>query len=225
MVSFFGGSLAKRLGLAMRETNPPFSVDLLATVSGGGLLDHDPQGVRYSNQISLDSVKTSDYVVIWVGTNDFFAHKKNGNHWTDIHLFQNRDQRRQFSQKLNDFLSEFTGKCVWILGLIPRYLNITCCDDHTLDEDTQTRIHAMVKRVNIDISRKAKYFTEINLFKKVVFVNPDVLGETGPVDWMTALSNDSIHLTDEMNNTIAQEMRNIISGELFTQDSVSQPVV
>ena len=218
VVSFFGGSLAKRLGIAIRETNPTFSVDLSATVSGGGLLDEDQKGLRFSRQISLDSLKSSDYVVIWVGTNDFFSHQKDGHHITDIHLFQNNNQRKQFRRKLDDFLSEFSGKCVFILGLIPRYLNISCCDDHHLGEDIVNQILSLVKRVNMEISQKANYFSNTDLSKKVVFVNPVDLGETPPVDWTTALSNDSIHLTNEMNNTMAQQMRNIITGQLFTQD-------
>lgn len=220
VISFAGGSLARRLGLSVQDATTSFSVDASHAVAGGGLLNPDQEGKRYSKTISLDSLKDVDHVVLWVGTNDLFAHQKEGKHVTDITLFKNKGNRNQFSKKLSEFLISYNGKTVWIVGLIPRYLNISCCDKHKVGEDTKTEVLNLVKVVNIDISRKANYFSKNG--KNVSFVNPEELANTSSLDWTTALDRDSIHLTREMNETFADNMRKIISAHLDKQQCLTE---
>ena len=53
VISFAGGSLARRLGLSVQDATTSFSVDASHAVAGGGLLNPDQEGKRYSKTISL----------------------------------------------------------------------------------------------------------------------------------------------------------------------------
>ena len=162
LVTFVGGSVARRLGDAVSSSGQ-VSVKNEA-VSGGGLLRPNADGSRHCQPIDLMKYVNDDFVVIQVGGNDFFSHSKSGKHITTVRVFTDSRSRKHFTNAIHEFLTKFAGRAVFIIGLFPswetvqwfpgcrqaselkqcaRYLH-NCCEQHKLDEKTMTDIEKIV---------------------------------------------------------------------------------
>ena len=211
-VHFAGGSLAKRLGMAVHNRKPVFQIDTSEAVSGGGILE--PTDGRNNVLIKMKNLQDVQNLVLWVGTNDFFSHTKVENHTTSFKIYSNRGQRNQFLKQLDELLENFSGENVWIIGLIPRYVNISCCEDHQPDQVMINRITEFTKTINIELSKKANYFRRNN--KSVTYINPEDLAcQNSSIDWKAALAKDSIHLSNSINSECAKKIIQLISNHLI----------
>ena len=211
-VHFAGGSLAKRLGMAVHKRKPVFKIDISEAVSGGGILESTDG--RNNVPIKMENLRNVQNLVLWIGTNDFFAHTKEKQHTKSFKIYSNRDQRKQFGKQLDELLENFNGDNVWIIGLIPRYVNISCCEDHQPDQVMINRIMEFTKTINIQLSKKANYFHKNN--KTVMYINPEDLAcQNSSIDWKAALAKDSIHLSNSTNSECAKNIIQLISNHLI----------
>ena len=199
LVTFVGGSVARRLGEAVSSSGQ-VSVKNEA-VSGGGLLRPNADGSRHCQPIDLMKYVNDDFVVIQVGGNDFFSHSKSGKHITTVRVFTDSRSRKHFTNAIHEFLSKFAGRAVFIVGLFPRYLH-NCCEQHKLDDKTMRDIENIPVYVNIDIQGICNHF-QTKVGKSVICIPPEKLHGLNHKD---ALASDNLHLKPSANRLCAESL-------------------
>ena len=209
VITFAGSSISRRLCQALPD-DPKLST-LDKTVSGGGILTQNKSSTRHSIFISLDKFKNDKFVCIQIGGNDFFAHQKSGFHFTNVQIFHSSGTVKKFCQIVNKFLSDFKGEIVWIVGLMPRYLNICCCSEHHLDEKNTANILSLVNKVNHNLQRMCDYFSK-HQSKNIIFIDPKTL-LPHDVSWEDS-STDHVHLKSSINDHCALRLLHCIKYHL-----------
>ena len=208
-VTFIGSSVARRLCSALPDHDNIRAVN--KTVSGAGILSQNKGQDRNSVFVSLESFVNDKFVCLQYGGNDFFAHENCEHHIKNVRIFSNCHHKKRFSETINQFLCDFKGDIVWIIGILPRYLNIKCCPEHKLKEETTSKILKLVNDVNRDLQKKCNYFDKQH-GKKVIFLDPNSLLPE-PVLWENA-SDDQVHFSSSVNAHCAKVLLECISYHL-----------
>ena len=210
-ITFAGGSISRRVAEIVAE-----DPDILVhnkSLSGAGILSQNSAGTRKSIPFSLNEFENTEFLCLQLGGNDFFSHKKIKQHFTNIEILKSDKNQKAFLKLLDSFFWSFTGKIVFIIGMIPRYLNVKCCYHHELTDNQLDSIFKLVKMINIGISKKCNFHTKRGK-GKFVYLDPKVIIESLGVSWEAALHKDNIHLDKDINRLIGKEITRIIKCEV-----------